>query len=95
MISVYAKNVVKESKVEEFIKLAKELIEETRKENGNISYELIRVVNTSNELVFLEKWENNNVLDIHMKTKHFTTIVPKLGEMLESEMEIKIHEIII
>lgn len=95
MIAVYAKNVIKESKVEEFITLAKELIEETRKEDGNISYELIRVVNTNNELVFLEKWENNDVLATHMKTEHFTTIVPKLGEMIEGEMEIKIHEVLI
>jgi quinol monooxygenase YgiN len=30
-----------------------------------------------------------------MKTEHFTTIVPKLGEMLAREMELKVHEVLI
>jgi len=95
MIAVYAKNIIKEIYIEKFMSLAKPLIEETRKETGNVSYELVRVLDKVNEFAFLEKWENNEVLNIHMKTKHFTTIVPQIGELLEGEMSVAIHEIII
>ena len=75
--------------------LAKPLIEETRKETGNVSYELIRVLDKVNEFVFLEKWENKQVLDAHMKTEHFTTLIPQIAELLEKDMSIAIHEVLI
>jgi len=95
MIAVYAKNIIKEIHIEKFMSIAKQLIEETRKETGNVSYELIRVADKVNEFAFLEKWENNEVLKAHMKTKHFTTLVPQIGELLESDMSVAIHEVII
>ena len=95
MIAVYAKNIIKEIYIEKFMSLAKPLIEETRKETGNVSYELVRVLGKVNEFAFLEKWENNEVLEAHMKTKHFTTLIPQIGELLEEDMSISINEVII
>lgn len=95
MIAVYAKNIIKEIHIEKFISLAKPLIEETRKENGNISYELIRVVDRVNEFAFLEKWENKEVLDAHMKTEHFTRLIPQISELLKEDMSVAIHEVLI
>ena len=40
MLTVVAKAIVKEEKIEEFKKYADEIIKETRKEEGNISYNL-------------------------------------------------------
>lgn len=38
MLTVVAKSIVKKDKIEEFKKYADKIIEETRKEEGNISY---------------------------------------------------------
>ena len=42
MVKVVARNLVKKDKVDAFIELAKELVEETRKEEGCIKYELFQ-----------------------------------------------------
>lgn len=94
MIIVYAKSTVPEKNIDKYLEIAKKLAEETRKENGNIFYEMIQDINNKNVLAFIEKWENREVLDKHMKTSHFTTLVPQLNELREGESELTIHEIL-
>ncbi|BBA52155.1 putative quinol monooxygenase [Fusobacterium varium] len=94
MIVVYAKSIVPEKNIDKYLEIAKKLVEETRKENGNIFYELIQDTNNKNILAFIEKWENMEVLNKHMKTSHFITLVPKLNELREGESELTIHEIL-
>jgi len=94
MIVVYAKSIVPEKNIDKYLEIAKKLAEETRKENGNIFYEMIQDTNNKNVLAFIEKWENLEVLDKHMKTSHFTTLVPQLNELREGESELTIHEIL-
>ncbi len=94
MIVVYAKSTVPEKNIDKYLEIAKKLAEETRKENGNIFYEMIQDTNNKNVLAFIEKWDNLEVLDKHMKTSHFTTLVPQLNELREEESELTIHEIL-
>ncbi|MBP2645280.1 MAG: putative monooxygenase [Firmicutes bacterium] len=95
MIVVYANCSVKDANVAQYVSLAEALIKETRKEAGNISYELIRGIENKNLFAFLERWEDKKVLDAHMNTHHFKTIVPKLGELLDGEMQINVFEVLI
>ena len=55
MIAVYARCVVTGQHVDEFIELATKLVEETRKEPENISYELVRGREGKNVFAFMEK----------------------------------------
>ena len=95
MIVVYAKSIVSKNNIKEFINLATELIDETRKEEGNVSYELIRGVDSKNLFAFIEKWESKDALDAHMNTKHFKTIVPEMGKLVDGEMQIAVHEVLV
>lgn len=95
MIVVIAKCIVAEGKVDEFVKVATPLVEETRKEAGNISYEIIQSASNPMEVAFLEKWESQEILDLHMKTPHFTSIVPLLGELTVGEMAVSINQILV
>jgi quinol monooxygenase YgiN len=95
MIVVYAKSNVKEENAEKFLELAKKLVEETRKEKGNVSYELIRGLEDRTAFAFLEKWESPEILAAHMKTQHFTSLVPKLGELREGSPDIITYEILV
>ncbi|MDD3141050.1 MAG: putative quinol monooxygenase [Lachnospiraceae bacterium] len=95
MIAVYADCNVKEEHVAEFISVAKELIEKTREEVGNISYELIRSTSDEGVFAFLEKWKSEEALELHMVTGHFTGIVPRLSQLMNSELKINVHEVLI
>lgn len=91
MIFVVSKSIVKEGKTVEYKQQTVRLIEETRKEAGCISYDLCEDLDNPNILTFIEKWENKQFLDAHMKTAHFVEIVPKLKDLRESS-ELSIYK---
>ena len=95
MIAIYANFALKEENVAQFVEIAKELIEKTNKENGCFSYELIRSKKDANTFAFMERWENQECLNAHSKSEHFTTIVPKLGTLMEGKPELNSYEIIL
>lgn len=86
MITIVAKSIIKEGKVEEFKKLAEELVRESKKEAGCISYDLFEDINESNILTFIEEWKDMDAIEAHNNTAHFTSIVPKFGELREESL---------
>lgn len=92
MITIVAKSIIKEDKVAEFINLAQELIDESRKEAGCISYHLNQDLNNKNALTFIEQWENKEAIALHNNSAHFVRIIPKLGELRETAPEINLYE---
>lgn len=95
MIAVYASSQVIEANVDAYLALAKEIIAETRKENGCISYELVRGLEKREQFAFTEKWTDMDALNAHMKTPHFTSIVPKMGALTTGDMSVAISEVVL
>jgi quinol monooxygenase YgiN len=71
MIIVTATMKVKPGNKNVFISEAQDLISETRKEDGCISYNLLADTEDENVLVMLEQWKDLNSLNKHMETEHF------------------------
>ena len=84
MIHILASFEVKNDKLSDFIKLCNELIEESRKEEGCVSYHLQQNTERENYLVFVEEWKSNEAIEKHNSSEHFTRIVPLLVEMCEN-----------
>lgn len=91
MIKVVAKKLIQEGKVEEVIKLYKELVEASRKEEGCIKYELYEDEKDSRILAVIEEWESKDALDKHMNSEHFTRLVPMIGELTEKKLDMNIY----
>jgi quinol monooxygenase YgiN len=85
MIKVVAQFFIRSEEVEKALTLGKELVLETRKETGCISYELCQSLKKNSHIAFIEEWENQAALDAHFQTPHFTDMVPKLLELTEQE----------
>ncbi len=83
-LTVVAKNILKEGKKEDVLKLVEVLIEETRKEEGCISYNLYEGSEDENILTFIEEWNSEEAFQLHLNSNHFKEIVPKLSEFMES-----------
>lgn len=88
MIKIIAEFDMKPDRVSEAVQLAEELVAETRKEAGCISYELFQDTDRANHLIFLEEWESQAVLDRHSASEHFTRIVPQIAALGEREPRI-------
>lgn len=73
MIYVVATLTVKPEARAELIAAAKDCIAATRKEAGNIAYDLHESVTDPARLVFVEQWENAEALEPHRKAEHMKT----------------------
>ena len=71
MIYVVATLTVKPDARAELIAGAKACIAETRKEPGNIAYDMHESVSDPTRMVFVEQWENAAALVPHGKAEHF------------------------
>ena len=90
MVKVIAKFFVKEDKVEEFLKLANVLVEESRKEAGCVRYNLLQDVSNPQTLIMVEEWESAGILKRHMASAHFTSIIPKMSLLQFQKEEITV-----
>ena len=90
MIKIVAKMLVKADRVEEFKDTAKELVEKSRAEEANIFYSLNVSMSNPRLLAFIECWKDQEAIDIHNATEHFTGILPKLGEMCEEGQPVEL-----
>lgn len=91
MIRVVAKGKLKPGvMVEDYVLLAKELVAETRKEKGCISYALHEEINDPTILTMLEEWADEEALELHNQSVHVLKIVPELRKLRES-IEVNIY----
>ena len=81
MIKIVAKMVVREDAIGQFHELARELVEKSRAEEGNISYSLNQSTADQKLHAFIDIWKDQAAIDAHNQTEHFTTILPKLAEL--------------
>ena len=95
MLKLVAKFIIKEEKIDEFKKYAEELVSETRKEKGCISYQLFQDVNDKKILTFIEEWENLEAVDNHNKSEHITKLLPMLMETFKEEPVLNINKIVL
>ena len=91
-VKVVAKHVIKDGSKEALTAILEELVQKTRLENGNISYSLYEALNDPNVVTMLEEWESQEALDAHMKTEHFTRIIPQTGEFLAAPVTIDVYK---
>jgi quinol monooxygenase YgiN len=73
VIYVVATLTVKPETRAEFIAAATACIMETRKEPGNIAYDLHESVTDPSKMVFVEQWDNADALVPHRTAEHMKT----------------------
>ncbi|MDR1616793.1 MAG: antibiotic biosynthesis monooxygenase [Syntrophomonadaceae bacterium] len=93
MLLVTAKLKVKEGKQKEFIGQTKDLLENTRKEEGNISYNLFNETDDETRFIFVEEWESDEALKAHTKAPHFAVFGTILKEIGDGKADIKVYTV--
>lgn len=95
MIKVVAKNFVRTEKINEYLEYAKQMVEETVKEQGCIKYELFQDEKEPKTLTFIEEWEDKAALILHTQSAHFVKFIPLMGKLQESDSELTIYNKVI
>ena len=91
MIYLIATLKIKRGSLPEILKGVAPCLEATRKEPGNISYDLHQSVSDENTLVFVERWEDRPALEAHFETPHLIAW-REVGEKYFLDRKIEIIE---
>lgn len=94
MIVLLAKNTVQEGKEAAFLALAQEMVRQTRKEDGCISYELVQNQQDAQIFYFIEKYADEAALERHRATVHFQTLVPQIGALRVKPSEVNVCTVV-
>ena len=90
MIYVVATLTVRLDMRAEMIEGAKDCIAETRKEAGNIAYDMHESVTDPTRMVFVEQWENVEALGPHRKSEHMKAFGAVAAKCLSAPPKIEI-----
>lgn len=82
MIAICAPLVLQEGKLEEAIQALTPMIEQSRAEEGNISYQLFQSNDDPNTVMFIEFWKDQEAIDIHGQTEHFQAGIKGMSEFV-------------
>ncbi|MBP0725347.1 antibiotic biosynthesis monooxygenase [Bacillus sp. RG28] len=89
MIIIHARFHVDSTKQQTFLNEIQPLISGSRKENGNISYDLYKDIEKENVYTMVEVWENAESVANHNTSEHFTSFVAKAKQFLTAPLDIK------
>ena len=92
MIRIVAQSVIKDDKREDYIQLAKELIEKSKQEQGCISYGLFQDINDPSIITFIEDWQDQKSIELHRNSEHFKRIVPLFADLRVSKGEVNLYK---
>ena len=85
MIKVVARTLVREECIEAYQALAKDIVEKTRQESGNVFYSMNQSVEDKRLHAMIEAWESMEALQAHMASEHFRRIVPQMAQYAEEK----------
>ncbi len=90
MIVVLAKATPNDEEAcEKIVGFAQDLIENSRKEDGNIDYNLYS--NTGDgTLLFVEQWESIEILGTHLNTEHFLKFGGNIADLVAEDLIIDV-----
>lgn len=78
---------VEESKREQVLALAKELVAASLKDEGCIAYDIFESSTRRDVMMICETWKDAASLDAHSKSAHFTTLVPQIQNFGSLKLE--------
>jgi quinol monooxygenase YgiN len=78
---------VREGAGERFEAAFAKAITATRKEKGNLGYDLNRDTRDPSRYLVYEKWRNLAALEAHLKTTHLKTLLAELPKMTDGGLE--------
>ena len=84
MINIFVTINVTADKRAKMLELLAELTAASQKENGNLRYQYYLHPTDPAQIVICERWENAAVLAAHEATKHFTPLLPQIGDLASS-----------
>lgn len=82
-LKIVATITVKSDNKEEVLVALQNVVNATRKEEGNVSYDLHQNITNPLEYTILEVWKSQEAIDLHNASAHFDEFKKAIGEKIE------------
>ncbi|MGM0898067.1 MAG: putative quinol monooxygenase [Bacillota bacterium] len=90
MMIIHAHLQVKTDQEQAFLNESKILVEASRKEQGNISYDLMKSVEQEGHYTMVEVWKDAQAIEAHNSSEHFTAFSKKAAGFMSAPMDLKV-----
>ena len=87
--TIVCRVLVKEGQEAAFVDVAKTLVDATRQEAGNISYNLYQSPFDSKSFIFYEEYKDDAAFDFHANSDHFKAFAAAIPDMLAADLNIE------
>jgi len=81
VVVVAARMIAKEGMVDSVKAILLPLVEQTRQEEGNITYDLLQTTADSTIFLLYEEWRNEDAITTHMSTDYFNDFYSKVNDL--------------
>jgi quinol monooxygenase YgiN len=88
-IHVLARFVAKAGKEDALKAVLTRLIPPTRRELGCYQYDLLVETADPRQFCFVERWDDAEALDQHLETRHLTSALEQIEDLVESPPDIR------
>ena len=93
MKRVIAKLKLGETALRVFKRYTQNLVEKSRAEDGNISYDLYQDVADKSVFLFIETYRNQEAVDLHFESEYLADFLARVNPLLREEPEVLIDTI--
>ncbi|GAA5002494.1 putative quinol monooxygenase [Acinetobacter puyangensis] len=90
VLNVFLK--VKPNARHHFLELFHEIIEESRKEAGNLHYQMAEDILQENTFLLIEHWKDEQAIEFHHTTPHWDKLVSSIDDYLAAPTVLKQYQ---
>ena len=90
MIIIHAGFQVQTDKENDFLAEIRPLIDASRAEEGNISYDLLKDTEKEGSYTMVELWKDMDAVKFHNQTKHFTSFTANAPKYFAAPPQVKL-----
>ncbi|MBX9974628.1 putative quinol monooxygenase [Cytobacillus firmus] len=92
MIIIHAGFQIQIDKENDFLTEIRPLIEASRAEEGNISYDLVKDTEKACSYTMMELWKDMDAVKFHNQTEHFTSFTGKAPQYFSAPPQVKVYD---
>ncbi|WP_292521288.1 putative quinol monooxygenase [Methanoculleus sp.] len=92
MITIVAKCTAQPGKADELVNHARDLVQASRSETGNVSYDFYTDIGNPAKFTFIEVWKDQAAIEFHNNTPHFLGFVEKAGPLFDGPLDIALYQ---
>lgn len=91
MIIIHANLQVQPDQEQAFLEAARAVVEGSRKETGNVSYDLKKSTDRDCHYTMVELWKDAAATQVHNKSEHFQAFSKQAAAFMAAPMELNVY----